>query len=335
MFSTSTKQDRKNARRSHLILLILGSCAVFLSLLSLFHRPPESVWEKVLLAGLAELGFAIIIAIIVGNLIDIKAHEKIEEKQKEYDEKNRIREEKYQEDIKDREFILSNNIIEYIYSTKLPRRVFNFVESQIFQQNLYKKDLKVEYDFCEFSENSVLIRNIFEYEVENISENTKDFTIPFYLDKSLGVIDSNFTKNEGPYQIFIGEEVPPADFKCIDDELQDTDTHKKYGYPVKLEPGETLPVRICVYIIKRIADAELWMNMYLADGVNLTIRYPKDKLELTVEPVHARNKFERETQEDFGIYAVIKGPILPSDGINIRWHPKTSPSKRSEKTRKA
>lgn len=113
--------------------VVVGVVCVISSLLILFHHDPSSIWGKVLLAGLAELGFALIIAVVVAIIVDLKSHERLTEQQERYSaeikETERNQNKKYQE----REKKLSKNIFDYIYSVKVDKSIFEFIESKIYQ----------------------------------------------------------------------------------------------------------------------------------------------------------------------------------------------------------
>lgn len=298
--------------------LIIGLLLTFTGLSALFWAEPKAVWLKVVYAGISEIGFAFIIAWIVGKSVEGQAR-------KEYNGFIAKRQDEFREEIKAREIALSKNIFDYIYSVRLPKSVFEFVENHIFMEKIIKTRQVVEYQLdCNNGVNDdwLLMRVTLDYQLKNISSEPVDYDILFYSSEVVGEAVPEGYVGELE-KLFVGEEIPSEKFSELDAAADDEIGQRRYKKNVRIGPDDTVDVRIVFSQPKRKRDNDLWQSLSVCESLQLSIRFDPKDVDVYLEPVHPGDSFDRKEIEDHGlIYARVDRPLLPRNGFFIWWLPK-------------
>ncbi len=296
--------------------LVLGIVLIIVGLTLLFAIDPKQTGWKVVLAGFAELGFAFAIAWIVLAAIEVKSRNRHEREMIQ-------RREHFESEIQDREKALNKNIFDYIYSVKLPKKLFLCVEKHIFQSPFIKEYQRLEYTFGERTEGWVLIRGEFEYRVRNVSQDAQTYPVQFFIGKEVGRSQAPFSQ-EGYYKVSIGgKDYTTDEILEADAAAEDTEEFQRFALEYDLEPDECLDVRLGFYLRKRSTDSELWQTIDLCDSVEMKVKYDPSEFELHITPVHSCDEFSiKPDRDDFGVRVELNEPLLKGNGVQFWWAPK-------------
>lgn len=304
--------------------LTTGFILVLISLGILFHYNPPLVWQKVVLAGTAELGFALIIAIIVALIVDLRAHEQITAQHDAYSNEIKKIEREKNSDFQERERRLSKNIFDYIYSVKVDKNVFEYIEDKIYQNPFFRREMKIEYDFGKEIDGWVLLTCTYSCKIRNISSKEHDYELVYDVEKALGDLPPKEFQSAGVFRMELGDQLKTEEIDQADAALSDTDVFRKYKLTRKLAPDEEVDLVIGACIPKRIADSELWRSALTSDGLSVTVRFDKNRFDLKMIPVHTVGADMRIREDDHRVEAIIDEPLMPKNGVYIWWAPKVA-----------
>jgi hypothetical protein len=295
--------------------LVVGVVLIFFGLSLLFALDPQKTIWKVILAGVAELGFAFAIAWIILAAIEVKSRNRHE---KEMDQRRG----QFEDEIREREKTLNKNIFDYIYSVKLPKSLFLCVEKHIFQSPFIKEHQRLEYTFGERKDGWILIRGEFEYEVKNVSQDTQTYPVQFFIGKEVGRSQAPFDE-EGYYKVSIGgKEYTVDEIKAADEAAEDTEEFQRFESKHELKPDESVEVRLGFYLRKRSTDSELWQTIDLCDSLDARVRYDPKEFDLHITPVHSCDEFSsKPDRDDFGVRVQLSEPLLKGNGVQFWWAP--------------
>ena len=289
--------------------LICGLVFVSFGFFLLLEFKPESLAQKLGIGIPIEVGFAFIIAWVVGMTVEREARRELS------DHANK------------QAVTISENVVKYLYSVDLPRDVFDLVEEYVFKQKVIKTSQLLVFDLTsEIIEGDWIAMNCeFDYRIKNISSEDVDYPVRFHASKVSGLNEPK-VGDVGLKSLIIGsEEIEEAEFQDIDDADEDNVGQQKFSKNVTLRPGEEKRIRVNFSQYKRVNDNDLFQTNAISLCTELRVHYNAEMMNLFWEPVHPSEKFDREMNRQAGTknackIAEIDSPLLPKHGIFIWWN---------------
>lgn len=297
---------------SHVIILVSGVIFVFAGLLLMILFPPDSLLFKLILAMPIEIGFALIIAFAVAQMIESQSR-------KDYD---RFTQEKAK--------LLSQNVFGYLYSVKFPKEAFIVLEKYLFSKPIIKTYQKLDYELVlpEIAPGWIKMRCELDYALKNLSEKSERHKIRFYFSK-VTTPDEPEVSGIGLQSLMVGEtSISPDKFDELDQAADDEVGQHKFEYECDIAPNEELTVRVVFTQLKRVSDNDLFQSGSVCNSLELKLRYDPTQFDVYVEPVHPGNEFSREIRPNGGDHCHvvrIDQPLLPKNGVFMWWNRRTHP----------
>ncbi len=152
--------------RKPIVLLILGCLLILVGLICFLYFDPKLFLYKLLFGVFLEIGFALVIAVSVGVLLEKTAR----------DEYTEFAQEKSKE--------MSRNVFGYLYGVHLPKNSFEVLEKYVFDVPVIKTRQILNYTLPDIHEDDQIwieMQGEYEYTVKNISDKTVPYDVKFYV----------------------------------------------------------------------------------------------------------------------------------------------------------
>lgn len=285
-----------------IVLAILGLVAVFFALTLAFYFDPKVLGWKVIFAGVAELGFAALIAVFIIQTID--KHEK-ENFRKEV--------------VRSQGTLAEYGFSAYITGINVPDAILSRFGQIIGGDGVIKRwqsseiELKPQGDAIQFSLTS-------EYVAYNASRYPTEFPVPLYADTSMKSVQ---------LKIYRKDETG-AWAKKADHEIHDTAKLAAVGgalstvEKMNLEPNEEVRVELAFVGMKEASDSHLNSNTVNALRYELSVKYRPDQLKLGARLASAFTYDEKDVVDDIGRATLTlsqDAPFLKGSSAYVFWQP--------------
>lgn len=286
--------------------LILGVTLSILGIALLLHFDPKLLLLKVLYAGVTEIGFAFIIAWVVGLTVELGARKE------------------YNEYIQSKERLLSRNVFSYLYNNRLPRVAFDQIETHVFKQPVIKTSQRIDYSFPSDTDNDgwILVKCIYDYEVENISDTTQQYPLKFHISDPTAKDEPSGLSAKTVYFRIGEKEYSDKQISEMNGREPDKDGQIRYSTTLVLEPGEKQSVRAVCLMPKRVNDNLLFKHGVVCLQTDLVIRYDRSRYDVFVEAVSPHEhftSFSANTDHTGCLEASFNEPMLPKHGVFVWW----------------
>lgn len=293
--------------------LYLGLALIFLGLGLLLYFHPESLFYKILIGGVTEVGFAFLIAWVVAIIIEQSAR-------REYD--------KYTQE---KAVLISQNVFGYLYSVSFPRSAFTAMEKHVFEAPVIKTKQLLSYELPdhEVAPGWLKMKCEFDYTLKNLSDKAVRHNVRFHVSKVCG-LNEPAVPGIGLQTLVIGDDVIPAErFSEINEAEPDEVGQERFVVERLIGAGEELRVRVTFSQIKRTMDNDLWQSNSVCENLEVKLRYNPEIHQVFAEPVHPVKKFAFDAGPCNGDQCRtvrIDTALLPSNGIFMWWNPVPVPS---------
>lgn len=289
--------------------LVVGVSFVGVGLALISSAEKLTFLQKMLFGGLTEIGFAFVIAWVVGQTFE------------------RAAKAEYNEYIQEQEKALSQNILRFLFNVDHTKSVFKVVTDHVLSKPLIKDKQLVDYSIVEEHVDTdwLTINCFFDYTLRNISNKDVDKDIRFHfadsdLPKELSGID---TLALGLLTLEIGEEkYDPSQFPDLVDKGSGAAGQLCYSVRRTIKQGETLRVRISLGQLKHATDSETWTTYDTCEELEVNFRYDSTKFNASVEALHPSREFaslQPPTGASGILRARISEPLLPANGFVPWW----------------
>ncbi len=307
--------------------LLIGVLFVLVGLAIIAPMEKMSFYQKLVYGVVIEVGFAFIIAWLVGLLVERGARQEYNEyvQKREDEEKERSR-----EHLAEREREISRNVFSYLYNVNLSRELFKIVQQYIFEQPVVKTKQFLEYELISPEDPSsewLKMKCYFDYTLKNVSAEPIDHSVIFYTSDVVGE-DAPDLDGVGLLSVYIGDEaVPPEEFEDLDAAAEDAPGVKRYSKVKTIQSGEEVRVEITAIQLKRVDDDDLWQSSCVCDSCELKFKFDPELFNVFLEPVHPQNSFDQSFPigPDNCVRVRISRPLLPKNGIYMWWNRKREP----------
>lgn len=295
--------------RSHWTI-VSGLLLVGVGFATLLIVAADKLYVKLLIGVPIEVGFAFIIAWVVGLTVEREARRELSDHALAHSH------------------TISENVFKYLYSVKLPRDVFNVVADYVFKEPVIKTRQLLEFELYPPADGSdwIKMRCSFDYTLKNISEQDIDHPIKFHTSKVSGLNEPK-DSSVGLASLIIGDRVIDKErFEEIDKAAPDDVGQQKYQEIERIPKNSELRVQITFYQHKRVNDNDLFQTNCVCEKTDIRVRFDPDVFNLFLEPVHPSNKFDSFIEPNHGadncIRAQINRPLLPKNGVFMWWNRK-------------
>lgn len=293
-------------------LLLLGAAATIASLTLALHFEPKHLVLKILIAAVAELGFAAIIAYVIILVVDKKEKEEF----RSYLQRSERR-------------LASKAVLSYLLDTELPVAVSDQLEEFIAGSALVKRHQNLTFKLTEIRDNRdwLLMAQVSDYVAYNATSShiKEDLYISFDYDPQtpadvlkMCYVETIKVEKRGASQ----NEFKPVDNIPANRKSPLSD-YKQEHIPIDLAPYEE--VRVCIEALrpKRVRDNELWRNAYLCETLTMNLRYNKGLLSAGHTMIHPKRTTGDFREADDGLTIECNEPLLRANGVLFWWHPHT------------
>lgn len=285
-----------------IILAVVGLVSVVVALSLAFYFDPKVLGWKVIFAGIAELGFAALIAVFIIQTID--KHEK-ENFRKEI--------------IRSHGALTEYGFSAYITGINVPDAILSRFGQIIGGDGIVKRRQTVEVDL-ERDGDEVRFNLRSEYIAYNASRFPAEFSVPLYADSAMRSVKLTISKKkeDGSWQ------------KKADHNIEDT---AKLAVPgghfhsvetISLEPNEEVQVEVAFEGLKGESDSHLNSNTVNALSYELLVKYRPEQLELGARLTSAFG-YDEDSEVGEGGWAELRlsqdTPFLKGSSAYIYWKP--------------
>lgn len=289
------------ASKVHKWPLFLGIFLVAVGLTILSHFDIKQLWHKVAIAGLAEIGFAFIIAFILSITIEYQSRKE------------------FQKEITERETRLAKNIFDYIYSIRTERSVFRLIEEKIFKESFLRRGMDIRFHFGDVVGDWVNVRAEFCFKLENISHNKKDYDVVFFYEKPMGVTAVPAGVKSGISMLFIDRQYSEEEISEINKNFPDDKRFMNFKKTISVEPNRPVDIKIFANLPKRVRDVEVWRTFTATDSLTVNVFYDKNIFDLNHDLLHPSKDFSQVLDHDDGLTLHLPDALLPSNGVFLWW----------------
>ncbi|MBY6153955.1 hypothetical protein KUV47_12090 [Vannielia litorea] len=297
--------------------LSVGLILIVVGLLCIISFEKLTFLQKLLFGAITEIGFALMIAWVVGQTVERAAREELNFEALQ-NAKN-----------------IARNVFEYLYSVQLPRSLFQVVETFIFKVPVIKTKQFLEYELItpQAEAEWIKMRCYFDFTLKNISSDVvEDHPIRFHASKVSG-FDEPDTPGVGMQSIIIGgRNVPAEEWGKMDDDAPDLPGQHKFVRKHTLQPGEEVRVEITFVQQKRVVDNDLWQSNCVCESFELRFKYDPEVFDAFLEPVHPAGAFDSDIPDagDHCRRVRFNQPLLPKNGVFMWWNRKDANTCRNE-----
>jgi hypothetical protein len=261
-----------------------------------------------------ELGVAFLIAYIIAILIEKKAREA---------QDRLFREQLHR---------VQKNVIEAVYAKKIPDDFLKYIETHLFEQKFYRKNLDVNYLISLRKDNTVEVNLATAYEVTNNSYSTSSYEVRISIEKPFRIDLHEHVKLKRLYVKAEASAAPLVDLdeKGIEDAVRkntikrsDTSALINYTYTFDINPSVIFSVRSEKTWLAKTDGYDFWRGAAPSDGIRYTVVRNDENLNIHVIAIHPTVPVKvfggpgeaTQTWE-------IKSPLAPHQGFLVWWSPK-------------
>lgn len=283
-------------------LAILGLIAVLVALSLAFYFDPKTLGWKVLFAGIAELGFAALIAVFIIQTID--KHEK----------------ENFRKEIVRSQGALSEyGFSTYLTGINVPDSILSRFGQIIGGEGVIKRWQSSEMDLS-MQDGAVAFVLKSEYVAYNASRNPTEFSVPLYADDAIKSVQLKIHKRDeaGDWKLESQKEISDTA------ELTSEGGILVSAEKLNLEPNEEVRVEFAFSGLKEASDSHLNSNTLNALRYDLSVKYWPNELKLGARFASAF-PYDEETETDVSGRTTLKlsqdTPFLKGSSSYVFWQP--------------
>ncbi|MEZ5782111.1 MAG: hypothetical protein R3D70_10850 [Rhizobiaceae bacterium] len=321
-----------------LILLLVGIILIFVSVLidhyMMYQRAASAIHaqnvnkpfylDSHFYSGLTrELGFAVIVALIVTWSLERRAKEiEIKFFRDSIDRINKLHE-SYKEEI-------SSNVLVAALRRKIPIEISNLIH-EVMRVKFIRRKFYLKYNLTEIntaandiSSKYISVEVTLSYTLENISENDESadimLCIPF---PALNELSSHVKIRE---VIVGGSQLDEDLIKRGDAAIEDTLSEKRACWPYIVKAGESLSVSMRFQMVKERSDSDCWTSLMATTDGQCEVSVNVPNLEWAVDALHSGKLTPADgsrlsvRQGGTCVYNLEKG-LLPHQGLLLWWRP--------------
>jgi hypothetical protein len=261
-----------------------------------------------------ELGVAFLIAYIIAILIEKKAREA---------QDRLFREQLHR---------VQKNVIEAVYAKKIPDDFLKYIETHLFEQKFYRKNLDVNYVIRSREDSTAEINLTTAYEVTNNSYSTSSYEVRLSFEKPFRIDLPDHVKLK---RLYVKAEASPKplvdlDEKGIEEAIRkntikrsDTSALINYSYAFDINPGAIFSVRIENTWLAKTDGYDFWRGAAPSDGICYAVYRTDENLNVHVVAIHPEDPVKvfggpGEAKQAWEI----KSPLAPHQGFLVWWSPK-------------
>jgi len=295
--------------------LCAGIFLIFAGLALILAMEPKSLWFKVMTAGIAELGFALVIAYII--IVTVDAREKIE-----FSKYREEKEAEFVEEVRKTERRLaSRTIFSYWMNMDFPPAVEGMLEEILIPDPLLKKRQQLDWTIVPSEANPdwVILKASSKYVAVNAKRETAFVKIPLVVETAPLAPEGVASKcGIHRFEVIKGGESEAT--KLSTDSSSGAGFYSVDSGGIELQAGEEITVIHEYSIPKLRMDNELWRTLYLCEHVAGKIECLVDGLEIGCSAVHSKHDSAFAiSRENKVINFHSKVPLLQGNGIIFWW----------------
>jgi hypothetical protein len=294
--------------RSLYLYIIFGLFGIILILVGI-QQPASSVWQSIFV----NLGVGALIAILLGVTVE------------------RVASDNFKREVDDAIKRIEQSVLIETLNKMLPKTVAEEVQSNIFSQNLIRRNLYVAITLSEDDDlpNDFLRQTLsVSYELENFGQNK----MPFSIKNSASL----FQKPPDGWIVYREVRVERQDGSCIERSGQDLQNITSRGelaasfdIPIVLKPRESVQVHFIRDVVAHRRDRHTIIMPLITENFTVVATVPRNFL-VEASIWHPAPYSDSETQRRRirmipGIGTTtweIKGCLLLYQGVEIAWTPK-------------
>lgn len=281
-----------------------------------------------------QLGSALLVATVILYFVEKKAREE---------------QAKISDELRQR---ISENVFEAVLGTNAPKEVVQQVMTSVFAKKVIRENMTLHYNIESVSDKK--LKEITGGKLPKVSPENKQKYIFIdvennYVLKNIGLGNANEKIN-----VFIpfpnhtdlkdfatlmhvyanGQEL---NIKDGNEAIPDTEYEKKYSWPVKIKPKETLRVITKYRLVKERSDNEVFTSLFPTLKLQMTADMRIEDMEWDVDALHSDKIRSINHRNQSGPYAYervtfeTQAPILPYQGVLTWWRPKRQEEEKTVK----
>ncbi|MEM7472176.1 MAG: hypothetical protein AAF340_12565 [Pseudomonadota bacterium] len=289
--------------------LLFGVFCVLVGLWLISSYEKLTFMQKMLFGGVTEVGFAFVIAWVVGQTFEKAAKAE------------------YNEYIQKQEKSLSQNILMYLFDVDLTKGVFQVVSESVLSNPIVKKKQIVEYSIIEEHTGTdwITVNCFFDYTLRNISNSDvfRDIRFHFAEPRSVGELEQQALTGLGLRSLEVGGSVyEKTKFSELVDHESAGVGQNCYSVRKKIASGEDLRVRVSFCQLKRSTDKEIWTTYDTCEALEVTFRCNSANYECSIEALHPSRRFDTlspSSPPEGILRATSSTPLLPANGFVLWW----------------
>jgi hypothetical protein len=298
--------------RINLALVVISLVFLMASILLdhfMQHPPPQVSWlndRKTLIDLTRDLGFAFLIGLVIAITIERSARF----------EHNKMVEEQIRK--------IQADVLREVFQISTPKAVFDAIKSGVLDVPFQRKSFRVVVRMLEELKATdgtvyIVIQLRVEYRIRNNSTNAKRYSIGVEIERpplkefedkikivSVAVDDIQLS----PKQLEEGHKL-----------ANDTKAFIRFSHQTDLQPGQEKEILKIFRSIKQQNDHEILHVLHPTDSMRVTLDFDTSKFDVEAYALHSREL--TEAAGDLPGWR-ISDVLLPYQGINISWRPKTS-----------
>lgn len=326
--SDSASKLLKNLTNGQILTVALFLMVPGIILAVLAESP--SLWEKLVIALVTELGFAFFIAWVIISTVDErekdKAIERVNSQADRLEMERKISERR----------LNSKMYLSHVLGLDLPTVVSEELHEYISTTKLLKREQLIKYKLRPCGRFTELIQ-ILDAVFENVDLDNFIFRSPFnsYDNANFDIMNEfpNITWGVRGVSVYLrkkGEnhwkEVYKFDRSRNDRAGQtatlvgDTDLGE---LEVTMGPGDRLRYHVEYATAKYAADNEIFTTVSLCENISADIQYDKNIYEVDFRSLHPRENSAEKIEGDIGDTLNFNYPFLPSHGFVVWWRKKS------------
>jgi len=241
---------------------------------------------------------------------------------------------------------IAQNVFRALFGTAISDKLVNEMYAALFVPKFVREEIEIRYKFERLGDEPALpqdarklrIHQVITYLARNVVD--KPVSHPSSPREDILVYDAE--NEDTPFKDFLMEIVGrggsknTADTICLDTpaKLLAATTRQGMRYTLKrqtledIRPGEAVRAVLAIDKICRFADTDTWVTSTPAEGLTIKVEVAKDLapvLEFCVDQAHRQKMIqipesERTNQSTYEWR--LDSPILPYQGVMLRWRPK-------------
>lgn len=263
---------------------------------------------------LKELGFALIIAIILIFTVERVSRQKHEEAADRLVEK------------------INKNLFNAIYKRYIPNEVFAEVEAALLKSDVLRDKYEINYALAEIDhknfpnlreddlKNHLQCTLLSSFNIQNITSKTIDYTVALHLEVPIEERLREYVKISE--MEIDGVALKPYELEK-DEYFKITDTHLIFEKVISIGPSEIKEISMKAKTLKRSTDMEIWASRVPSTGMRVQVSVPETfRVEATANHTQALRK-KKMADANSTIWYLDHG-IFPFQSVVFWWQPEKS-----------